>query len=161
MATSSPSWKRLLAQRLPLLGHRNWIGIVDAAYPLQTATGIETVATQASHLAVVKEVLKALERASHVRPRIVMDAEMEYLSETLAPGISPLRTTLAKFLKGHPVAAVPHEEIIGKLDAASRLFHVLLFKTTLTLPYTSIFLELDCGYWSDESEKALRKSLSR
>jgi len=41
-------WKRLLARQLPELGHRNLIGVVDAAYPLQTSAGIETIVTGAS-----------------------------------------------------------------------------------------------------------------
>jgi len=33
----------------------------------------------------------------------------------------------------------------------------LLLKTKLTLPYTSVFFRLDCGYWTDEAETQLRK----
>jgi hypothetical protein len=31
--------------------------------------------------------------------------------------------------------------------------------TNLTLPYTSVFLELDCGYWSPEAEQRLRDAI--
>ena len=33
------SWQEKLEEQLPLLGHRNWILIVDSAYPLQNASG--------------------------------------------------------------------------------------------------------------------------
>ena len=46
------------------------------------------------------------------------------------------------------------------LDAAGRAFRVLLLKTTLALPYTSVFVELDCGYWSAEAEAALRAAIA-
>jgi hypothetical protein len=36
---------------------------------------------------------------------------------------------------------------------------VLLLKTDLTLPYTSVFIRLDCGYWSDEAEQQLRAAI--
>jgi D-ribose pyranose/furanose isomerase RbsD len=157
----TPSWKRHLARWLPALGHRNWIGIVDAAFPLQTATGIEMITTGMAHLTVLKEVLGAVGRADHVRPRVLLDAELDHISETHAPGIGLLRNKMAKLLGGQVVTSLPHEEILGKLDATGRLFRILLFKTTLTLPYTSVFLELDCGYWSDEAERNLRVSLSR
>jgi len=160
MSDTVPSWKRLLARRLPALGHRNWIGIVDAAYPLQTGTGIETVVTGTAYLVVLKEVLNSVRRASHVRPRIIHDAELSLLSETLAPGVGILREKLVKLLAEDAASSLPHEEIIGKLDAAAKLFHILIFKTTMTLPYTSVFLELDCGYWSDDAERALRTSHS-
>ena len=38
---SSSNWQTKLHQQLPLLGHRNWILIVDSAYPLQVSPGIE------------------------------------------------------------------------------------------------------------------------
>jgi hypothetical protein len=52
-----------------------------------------------------------------------------------------------------------HMEIIEKLDESAKLFNVLLFKTDLTLPYTSVFVELDCGYWDGDKEARLRKAL--
>jgi hypothetical protein len=30
----------------------------------------------------------------------------------------------------------------------------------LTIPYTSVFLRLDCGYWTDEQEKKLRAKMA-
>ena len=51
--------------------------------------------------------------------------------------------------------------IIERLDEAARTFDVLIVKTDMALPYTSVFLELDCGYWSGESESALRERMRR
>jgi hypothetical protein len=31
-----------------------------------------------------------------------------------------------------------------------------MVKTTLAVPYTTVFMELDCGYWGPEAEAALR-----
>jgi hypothetical protein len=47
------------------------------------------------------------------------------------------------------------------LDEAGKTFNVLILKTNLTLPYTSVFLELDCGYWSEEAEQRLRAALDK
>ena len=47
----------------------------------------------------------------------------------------------------------------GELDEAGKSFHVLLLKSKLTLPYTTVFLQLDCGYWSNEAEQNLRRSI--
>jgi hypothetical protein len=157
---TAPSWKTLLGRRLPLLGHRNWIGVVDAAYPWQTAPGVEIIATGTGHLTVLKTVLEAVRSAPHVRPRVCVDAELSALSETANPGVGPLRKKLDRLLQGEDTASLPHDEIIKRLDAAAQLFRVLLFKTEMTVPYTSVFLELDCGYWSEASEKQLRASLS-
>lgn len=58
------------------------------------------------------------------------------------------------------VTKLPHEQIIGKLDEAGKTFHVVILKTNMTLPYTSMFFQLECGYWNDASEKSLRDAIS-
>jgi hypothetical protein len=50
---ASPNWHERLDEAMPLLGHRNWILVVDSAYPLQISPGIETIETDASQLDVV------------------------------------------------------------------------------------------------------------
>ena len=85
-----------------------------------------------------------------------MDRELEYVPENDAPGISAYRDKLAKLLTGSDISKLPHEQIIAKLDEAGKTFHVLLLKTKMTLPYTSVFLQLECGYWNAASEKRLR-----
>lgn len=142
-----------------MLGHRNWIVIADAAYPLQTAPGIDTFYVDADQLDVVGAVLEELSKAKHVTPIVYTDAELKYVPEKRAPGITAYRDALAKLLAKRPVQMLPHEEIIAKLDEAGKTFKVLLIKTHLTLPYTSVFLQLDCGYWNAESEKELRAAM--
>lgn len=152
------SWRATLEKQLPLLGHRNWIVVADSAYPWQTSPGIETVDTGADQLDVVKAVLGVVKKARHVRPVLYTDAELPFVPESRAPGVTRYREKLGKIL-GAAAISLPHEEIIGRLDEAGKTFHVLLLKTTLTLPYTSVFVQLDCGYWSPEAERALREAM--
>ena len=63
--TSGNHWQRKLASELPVMGHRNWILIADSAYPAQSRAGIETIATGAGQIDVVKVVLKAVDDAKH------------------------------------------------------------------------------------------------
>ena len=158
-ALGESDWERKLHEQLPLLGHRNWIVIADSAYPLQTAPGIETLCAAADQIQVAKVVLDELAKTKHVRPIIYTDAELKYVSEKNAAGISSYRERLGKLLREQPVQSSPHEEIIAKLDEAGKSFKVLLIKTPLTLPYTSIFLQLDCRYWNAEAEKELRSAM--
>ncbi len=153
------TWKAKLQKELPLLGHRNWIVVADAAYPLQTAPGIETICADADQVAVVKEVLAALAKTRHVKPAIYTDSEMKFVAEKNAPGIGAYREALANILANQPMQTLPHEQIIGKLDEAGKTFKVLLIKTPLTLPYTSVFFQLECGYWDAASEKELRDAM--
>jgi D-ribose pyranose/furanose isomerase RbsD len=158
-ALAQPAWQVRLQEQLPLLGHRNWIVIADAAYPLQTAPGIDTVFADADPLVVLQTVLDELARARHVRPTIHTDAELPHVAEKHAPGITAYREGLGRVLAARPVQSLPHEEIIAKLDEAGKTFRVLLIKTPLTLPYTSVFCQLECGYWTADAEQDLREAL--
>jgi len=153
------NWRKRVADALLLLGHRNWVVVADAAYPAQCRAGIDTVATGADQLKVLRAVLEALDAAQHVRPTIYLDAELQHVPEQHAPGIDAYRAALAKLLGDRPVTSIPHEDIIAKLDEAGQMFRILMLKTKLTLPYTSVFIRLDCGYWSAEAEKTLRAAI--
>jgi len=158
---SAADWKEKLQKELPLLGHRNWIVVADSAYPLQTAPGIETIFVDADQLEVVKGVIAELAKTKHVKPAIYTDAEMQFVAEKNAPGIGAYREALGKILANQPVQVLPHEQIIAKLDEAGKTFKVLIIKTTLTKPYTSVFFQLQCGYWNADSEAELRKAINK
>lgn len=157
----SGNWRARLHEELPLLGHRNWIAVVDSAYPLQTSAGIETVETDSEQLDVVRAVLDELGKVKHVRPVIFTDAELKIVPETDAAGVSAYREALIKVLGARDAQSLPHEQIIAKLDEAGKTFHILVLKTSLTIPYTSVFMRLDCGYWSAEQEQRLREKLQK
>lgn len=149
-------WESHLAQLLPLLGHRNWIVVADAAYPAQANPSIETIFTNCNHTEVLRKVLNAIEASRHIRAAVYLDAELALVPESDAPGVTTIRNEMTELLTGKNQHALPHEEIIAKLDEAGRLFRILILKSTLTIPYTSVFLRLDCGYWSDDAEQRLR-----
>ena len=157
---SRPAWRATLDERLPLLGHRNWIVVADSAYPWQSSAGIETIVTGQDHIAVVRGVLEAIAGSRHVRPVVHLDAELPFVAEAHAPGVTACREALTGALGELATASLPHEDIIGLLDGAGRAFRILLLKTTLALPYTSVFVRLDCGYWSAEAEEALRVAIA-
>jgi hypothetical protein len=160
-AFAGADWQAKLKKELPLLGHRNWIVVADSAYPLQTAPGIETIYAEADQLEVVKGVLVELAKARHVKPTIYTDAEMKFVAETNAPGITAYRDGLGKILAGQPVQVALHEAIISQLDEAGKTFKVLVIKAPLTKPYTSVFFQLECGYWNAGSEQQLRDAMKK
>lgn len=153
------SWKEALNARLPVYGHRNWIVVVDAAYPLQSRQGIETIATHEDQLSVVGEVLKDMGGSKHVKATVYLDKELKYVTEKDAPGIEVYRNRLTEMLGERNIITPLHEDLIAKLDEAGKTFNVLILKSTLTLPYTSVFFELGCGYWDDGAEQRLRDEL--
>jgi hypothetical protein len=155
----SSNWKARVDGTMPLLGHRNWILIVDSAYPLQTSPGVETIETNADQLDVVQYVLGSIGRSIQVRPLIYMDKELPFVPDADAPGASAYRAQIGKVLHNYPVESILHDKIIANVDDAGKVFHVLVLKTNMTIPYTSVFIRLDCKYWSADAEKRMRATM--
>lgn len=153
---SSESWEQRFRQLLALYGHRNWIVVADSAYPAQSGQGIETIVSGADHLDVLQKVLDGLAASKHVKPIIYTDQELQFVPEEGAAGVSAYRQRLATLFKNRPVSILPHGQIISKLDQVGRTFRVLIIKTNMTIPYTTVFLELDCAYWGADAEGKLR-----
>lgn len=158
-AVPTDSWRDTLHREMPALGHRNWVVVADSAYPLQTAPGIETIETGATQEEVLKAVLQELASAKHVSPAIFLDAELPFVPERRAPGVTAYRNELKELFGSMNAQSVPHEQLIETLAEAGTTFHILILKTTLTVPYTSVFLRLDCKYWGEEDEKELRQAM--
>ena len=57
------------------------------------------------------------------------------------------------------VQSLLHNEVFKKLDSESKLFKVLVIKTNETIPYTSVFIQLDCAYWDAGKEEVLRRNM--
>ncbi len=157
---ASNDWEQKLSERIPLYGHRNWIVIADSAYPAQSREGIETIVVDADQTRVLRHVLAALDHSKHVRPIVLTDSELGFLNEDAVPGIGPYKATLEDLSHNRERHSLPHEEIIRKLDEAAQTFRVLIIKTTMTMPYTSVFLQLDCAYWGPDAEKKLREAMA-
>jgi hypothetical protein len=152
-------WKTKLAESMPLLGHRNWILVVDSAYPLQSSPGIETIETGVGQVEVVQSVLDAINHSIHVRPDVFMDAELPFVPDQDAPGASAYRTQIAAIMRSYKVESLPHEKIIARVDEAGKTFRILVLKTSMTVPYSSVFIRLNCKYWTDDAEARLRAKI--
>ncbi len=159
-ASNIPDWKTHLSSIIPLFGHRNWIVVADSAYPAQSRPGIETVVAEESQVEVARFVADAIDASGHLRGKVYVDKELEFVSETDAPGVELYRKQLEAALEGAKMKTIPHEQVIAKLDEAAQIFRILIIKTPMTIPYTSVFFELDCGYWSADAEAQLRNSMA-
>ena len=72
------------------------------------------------------------------------------------PASAAYRAEIADLLRAYPIESLPHDRIIANIEEASRHFNVLVLKTNMAIPYTSVFIRLDCKYWSADAEKRLR-----
>ncbi len=155
------TWTEQLGDELPLLGHRNWILVVDKAFPAQTATGIKVINTGESLQDVLQITLQKIDRSMHVRPILYTDKELEFLTTQLVPLVDKYKKDLQKTLRGIEPQTLLHDSVFVKIDQASKLFKVIVLKTEETIPYSSVFIQLDCKYWSSENEKALRALMNQ
>ena len=165
MSTKSPmankDWKEQLNDELPLLGHRNWILVVDKAFPAQTASGIKVINTGESLQDVLRFTLQKIDRSLHVKPIIYTDKELEYITPAMVGYIGNYKKELLKTLNGTEPQTLLHDSVFVKIDKASKLLRVVVLKTEEVIPYSSVFLQLDCKYWSAEQERALREVMKK
>ena len=133
---------------MPTLGHRNWIVITDMAYPWQSGSGITTLFAEEPYTAVLQEVKQMIDQSHHVFAHIYRDKELSYLRAKMDS------------ICGNDVQSVPHEELIARLDAAGRLYNVIIIKTPLTMPYTTTFFQLDCAYWNGDQQQKLDQKMA-
>ena len=101
----------------------------------------------------------AVNASRHVRANIYLDKELAFVPEKDSPGVTAYRKQLEQIF-GSSAMELLHEEIIAKLDQVSQVFRVLIIKTELTIPYTTVFFELGCAYWPSDSEERMRKAMA-
>ena len=156
-ADKSVKWKEQFQSQLSEFGHRNWILIVDKAYPSQNSEGVTTIDTQEDLLDVLNYSLKQIDSSTHVKPIIYTDKELNYITPQQVSNINKYRSDLKTTMGSNQPQIIPHDSVFVKIDKASKLFKVLVLKTNEVIPYSSVFLQLDCKYWSVEKEQELRK----
>ncbi len=153
-------WEQQLLEKIKYLGHRNWIVVADAAYPMQSNEGIQTIISDKNHIETLQYVAQLISKQSHIRPIVYLDQEIDYLDEENVAGINQYKKALSQVV-GNNYNKLMHEEIISMLDDTSSLFNVIVIKTDFTIPYTTVFFQLDCKYWSPAAENNLRNKISQ
>ena len=153
-AGNTTGWKSQLDSVLPLLGHRNWIIIADKAFPLQSAPGMVYINTDAMLPEVASYTLHELGKGTHVSPLLYLDKELSFV-----PGSAGYRDSLQTIFKGQAVQTLLHDSVFAKMDKTAGLFKVVVLKTNTTLAYSSVFINLDCNYWSADKEQQLRAAM--
>jgi len=153
------NWKSQLNEQLPLLGHRNWILVVDKAFPAQNAAGIVTINTAEDLLPVLEYTMKQIEASTHVKPIVFTDKELNYISVKQVPEIEKFKADLFSLIPKDQAQTLLHDSVFVKIARASELFRVIVLKTEQVIPYSSVFLQLDCKYWNGANEKLLREAM--
>jgi len=141
------------------LGERNWIVVAEASFPAHSRRGVRQTSSSQEIPETLDQVLGELEATEHVRPRLYMARELQFIDNGSAPGIEGLRERLKASMHGHPVIELDNQSMLTLLEDASQTFEVLVIRTPTALPYSSVFIELGHGYWDADAEGQLRERM--
>ncbi len=158
---NSNDWKGAVNQQVNQLGYRNWIVVSEASFPAHNRPGTRQLNADAEVPEVVDYVLNALESTQHVRPQTYLTREIRAVENNFAPGIDAMRERIRESLHGHEPTELDQQSLITLLESAHQNYDVLVIRTSTALPYSSVFLELQPGYWDAESEERLRQRIHR
>lgn len=148
-----------LVREVQALGNRNWIVIADESFPLHTRRGVRTLLVDKEIPEVLSGVIDVLESQQHVAPIFYRTRELGFIENDSAPGIEVYRDAITASLRGYDIRDFQYRYLSVVLEDDSKTFAVLVIKTKTALPYSSIFIELDSGYWDQRSELKLRSKM--
>lgn len=152
----SQSWQTAVDRQAAQLGYRNWIVIAEASFPAYNRPGLRQVNASVEVPQALDYVLNTLEQTENVRPNIYLPREQRSVENDFAPGMDELRKRIHDSLHGHEPTELDQQSLLTLMQDANRNFDVLVIRTTTALPYSSVFIELQPGYWDVDSETRLR-----
>lgn len=149
-----------LLREIKALGESNWIVIADESFPLHSQRGIRTLVADKEIPEVVGGVLDAIDSTQHLRPIFYQYRKLETLDNETHPGVVTYRENLEKARRGFRPIVSPYRYLKVLLEEDAKAYTVLVIKTKTTLPYSTVFIHLDSGYWFQRSEEKLRSKMS-
>ena len=152
-------WVNALQNEVSALGANNWIVISESAYPTPNHTGLRVIVADAGLPEVVSEVMEAIESEGHIWPKIYTIREFDHLSEDYAPEVEKFKASREAAFAARKKQVLTKRSLDTLLESAMKDYRVLLVKSSSAFPYSSVFMELDSGYWNGTSEDALRKKM--
>ncbi len=150
-----------LAPSLEVLGARNWIVVADPAYPILAGEGVDVLTVDAGTADTLREVLAFLADAGALTPRLWTCSELEVVPEQRAPGVRRYRRELSKLTARQLCYEVTDRILALQLTQAAQTYRILYIKTTTALPYSTVAIELDSGYWNSDDEAELRERIEK
>lgn len=155
------NWEAAVQRQTGQLGYRNWIVIAEASFPAHNRPGIRQVNAPVAIPQALDYVLRTLEETENVRPQIYVPRELRSVENDFAPGMDEFRKNLQVAMHGHETTELDQQSLLTLLEDAGRSFDVLVIRTPTALPYSSVFLELQPGYWDVDSETRLRERIDK
>jgi len=150
-----------IAPELTRLGARNWIVIADPTLPVLAGAGVQVLPVEANNADTLREVLDQLELQAALVPRLWVSRELTAIPENRAPGVHRYTREMKNLIRGRFHYYIDQRFIDMQLAQAAANYRVLYLKTNTHLPYSSIAIELDSGYWNPDAEAEIRQRLNK
>ncbi|MFT6179773.1 MAG: hypothetical protein ACI9NQ_000905 [Paracoccaceae bacterium] len=155
-----PAWGEVVSREVNALGIQNWVIVAESSFPVVSRRGVRTIVVDAEVPELVDYVVNELEKSETVTPSFSTARELPFVKNDRAPGVDEFRKLLKTALHGHPVREMDHRSLTLLAHSDSAKYAVLVLKTKTALPYSSVFIELDSGYWDRDSEDNLRRDMT-
>jgi hypothetical protein len=154
-----PPWAGTVEREVDTLGIQNWIIVAESSFPVASRSGVRTLVVDGEIPEIVDFIVNHLEKSETVTPSFNTARELSFVSNDRAPGIDYLRKQLNGALHGHQVRQMDNRSLTLLAHSDASRYAVLVLKSKTALPYSSVFIELDSGYWDRESEDRLRQEM--
>lgn len=145
-----------LKQELVKLGAKNWILVTDSAYGIPENANANLIISDATLDKTLEQVLEQIDSLGHVWPRIYTLREFEFLDPSHAPGVTKLKISRKIAMGERANQIVSSNTASLLLKDVIKEHKILIVKSNSAFPYSSVYLELDSGYWNSRSEAELR-----
>ena len=155
-----PPWGEAVSREVNALGIQNWIIVAESSFPVVSRRGVRTIVIDAEVPEVVDYVVNELKKSEMVTPSFSTARELPFVKNDRAPGIDEFRKLLKTALNSHQVREMEHRSLTLLAHSDAAKYAVLVLKTKSALPYSSVFIELDSGYWDRDSEDKLRSDMT-
>lgn len=152
-------WKSAVDRQTSQLGFKNWIVVAEASFPAFNRAGVKQLQANEEIPEALRYVLQSMEQTQHVKPNIYLTRELRSVDNDDAPGIEQLRERLKDALMGAETTQLDQDALLTIIGDSNRSYDVLVIRTTSAMPYGSVFIELQPGYWDAEAEQKLRDKI--
>lgn len=141
-----PLWAGMVEKEVDALGIQNWIVVAESSFPVVTRGGVRTFVVDGEIPQIVDFIVNHLEKSETVTPSFNTARELSFVSNDRAPGIDYLREQLNEALHGHRVRQMDNRSLTLLAQSDASKYAILVLKSKTSLPYSSVFIELDSGY---------------
>lgn len=149
-----------LEQEVLKLGAKNWILVTDSAYGIPENANTSLILSGKTLDQTLSQVLQQIDSLGHVWPRIYTLREFEFLEPSHAPGINAIKAARKVAMGGRANQIIPNSTAFILLKNIIKEHKILIVKSSSAFPYSSVYLELDSGYWNSRSEAELRAKMA-